>query len=426
MRLFFKFFIAPVASLIAWAALIYSATINGWFHSPVAPTNDAAAFTVAATRTIDNASKGNAALLVLENGKITGEHYVSAGTPVNQDTLFQVASLSKWVSAWGVMTLVDKGMLDLDVPVSRYLTRWQLPDSEFDNDGVTVRRLLSHTAGLTDGLGYGGFASLNEVQSIEASLTKAVDASPNADGRVLVGIEPGTAFKYSGGGYTLLQLLIEEVSGKSFEQYMQEAVFQPLGMHRTTYEQVDETTKNLAEFYDMEGDLAQHYRFAGLAPTSLYTSAGDMARFIQAHLDQGPNAPIGRHSLKAETVAMMRVPHATSFGADIWGLGAMLFAPTPNGDFIIGHDGKNEPAINTSARLNPENGDGFILLETGNELLATETAGEWTFLQTGQLDLLMFTVAKDTMVQIILAGWLIIIFFSLGLGCRSWRNRHSK
>lgn len=423
MRLFFKFFIIPVASIAAWAALIYSATINGWFHSPIAPKDDAAAFTIAATKTMDNTSKGNAALLVIENGKIAGEHYISVGAPVNQDTLFQVASLSKWVSAWGVMTLVDKGMLDLDTPVSRYLTRWRLPNSTFNNDGVTVRRLLSHTAGLTDGLGYGGFASLSEVQSIEASLTKAVDASPNANGSVLVGLEPGTAFKYSGGGYTLLQLLIEEVSGKSFEQYMQEAVFQPLGMYRTTYENIDEMTENLAAFYDTEGGFAQHYRFAGLAPTSLYTSAGDMARFITAHFDQGPSAPIGRHSLRPETVAMMRTPHATSFGTDIWGLGAMLFAPTSNGDFIIGHDGKNEPAINTSARLNPENGDGFIMLETGNELLATETAGEWTFLQTGQLDLLMFTIVKDTMVQAILAGWLAIIFASLGLGFRTWRNR---
>jgi CubicO group peptidase (beta-lactamase class C family) len=69
-----------------------------------------------------------------------------------------MASISKWVTSWGVMALVRQGRLGLDVPVSLYLTRWQLPPSEFDNDGVTVRRLFTHMAGLIDGLGYLGFA----------------------------------------------------------------------------------------------------------------------------------------------------------------------------------------------------------------------------------------------------------------------------
>jgi CubicO group peptidase (beta-lactamase class C family) len=86
------------------------------------------------------------------------------------------------------MTLVEDGRLDLDTPVQTYLTRWSLPESEFGNDGVTVRRLLSHTAGLTDGLGYAGFAPGIEVQALTDSLTRAADASPGADGRVLVGV----------------------------------------------------------------------------------------------------------------------------------------------------------------------------------------------------------------------------------------------
>ncbi len=421
MRIFFKFIIFPIACMTLWGFLVHSAVSNVWFHTPIAPEGNSTAFTQEAIKIIEDQSNGNAAFILLENGKVVGEHYSSKGTPVDQNTLFQVASLSKWVSAWGVMALVDQGKLDLDTPVSKYLTRWQLPKTEFNNDGVTVRRLLSHTAGLTDGLGYGGYKSIADVQTIEASLTQAIDASPGADGRVRVGIEPGTEFKYSGGGYTLLQLLIEEVTGTSFETHMQKAVFEPLEMHRSTYVKIDNTTENLAEFYDADGQLAQHYRFTGLAPTSLYTTAADMTRFIQAHLES--SAPVGAGSLRPDTVSMMRQPHASTLGAEVWGLGAILYAPTEQGEFIIGHDGKNEPAINAAARLNPTTGDAIIILETGNELLATEIAGEWTIIQTGKLGLLLFSAASGNMLKTILSGWLFIILVTISLAWRSRRKR---
>ena len=118
------------------------------------------------------------------------------------------------MTAWGVMVLVENGEIDLDRPVSEYLTRWQLPDSDFDHSGVTVRRLLSHIAGLSDGLGYDGFDRPEDVQSTEDSLTRARDASPGNAGVVILGSEPGSEWNYSGGGYTILQLLIEEVSGQ--------------------------------------------------------------------------------------------------------------------------------------------------------------------------------------------------------------------
>jgi CubicO group peptidase (beta-lactamase class C family) len=102
------------------------------------------------------------------------------------------------------MKLVELGKIDLDTPVSQYLKRWQLPPSEFDNEQVTVRRLLSHTAGLTDGLGYGGFEIRDSVQSLEESLTKAKDADEGISGEVRVGIEPNSTWKYSGGGFTNL------------------------------------------------------------------------------------------------------------------------------------------------------------------------------------------------------------------------------
>ena len=371
---------------------------------------------------IDRTRRGNVAFVLIEDGQVFDEHFTSAGQPVDRDTLFQVASMSKWITAWGVMTLVEAGTLDLDAPVSTYLTRWSLPKTEFDNGGVTVRRLLSHTAGLTDGLGYGGFAPGQPVQPLVASLTRAADASPGADGAVRVGIEPGSAFEYSGGGYTLLQLIIEEVSGQSFSDYMRSAVFVPLGMTRSTYSLEDASTTNVAEFYDVDGTPAIHYRFTSLAATSLYTSAADVTRFIQAHAIGSSGEPAGRGVLAPKTLEEMRRPHASQLGADIWGLGTMLYAGNNAGGFVIGHDGNNDPAINTAARLDPATGNAVVVLETGNRLLATTMAGEWLFWRTGNVDFLTLTIEAGSLLRVLAAGWIAILLAASIVG---WRSRRA-
>ena len=118
----------------------------------------------------------------------------------------------------------------------------------------------------------------------------------------------------------------------------------------------------------------------------------------------------------------MRQPHATQYGIEIWGLGTMLFAPNNRGDFIIGHDGSNEPAINTAARLDPDTGDGIIILETGDKLLATRLASEWVFWHTGSIDFLMFTFELGTMITILAAGSAVIVLAGLFAGLRRWRR----
>jgi CubicO group peptidase (beta-lactamase class C family) len=404
---------AIVAAL--WAGLVIAATLQGWFRPSLVTPGDDAAFAAAAIAMLEEENAGNVAYRLLRDGSVVGEHYLSIGDAVDQDTLFQVASLSKWLTAWGVMTLVEAGRLDLDAPVDDYLERWSLPESGFDNGKVTARRLLSHTAGLVDGLGYAGFPPGAEVQDLVQSLTQAADASPGALGSTRVGIEPGTAWEYSGGGFTLLQLLIEEISGRSFEDYMHSAVFQPLGMSRTTFTPDLEATDNIATFYDVDGSVATHFRFTALAAASLYTSAADLTRFLQAHIPGESGESIGRGVLSAESLELMRSPHGSQFGADIWGLGTMLFAEDASGHYVIGHDGSNEPAINTTARINPATGDGIIVLETGSRLLATRLAGEWVFWLTGVLDLLMITMATGRMINVIVVGWLVMLVLALGV-----------
>ncbi len=407
------YILGAVLLMLLWAGVVFVGTVDGWFHKPIAKQNSFQSFVTAIETEIDRQFVGNFAMATFKNGTVEYEKFHSVGKSVDRNTVFQVSSLSKWISAFGIMKLVEEGKLDLDTPVSKYLTRWELPPSEFNNEEVNVRRLLSHTAGLTDGLGYSGFEKGTPVPSVEQSLTKAPDADEGVSGAVSVGIKPGSEFKYSGGGYTLLQLLVEEVSNQSFDSYMKESVFEPLGMIHSTYVWDDSSSYSLAEFYNGDSTRSKHYRYTSLAATSLYTSLSDLELFFQAHLEGKNGEPIGRNVVKPETVKMMRAPQAQSMGVDIWGLGTVLYATTDNGDFIVGHDGKSTPPINTAVRLNPETGDGIIILETGNPAVATKLASEWVFWKTGKVDIFLFSMLGDGLLWTIGIGWAVIIFIAI-------------
>ncbi len=415
--------LAMLATAIIWVALVLTATLEGWGRTPLAPAGDTAAFLAAARERIDAARPGNLVLRLIESGIVEAEYAMSIGTPVDAESVFQVASLSKWITAVAVMNLVEAGRIELDAPVSQYLTRWQLPESEFDNSGVTVRRLLSHTAGLTDGLGYGGFAPGEPVQPLTASLTHAVDASPGADGRVRVGRPPGSQWQYSGGGYALLTLLIEEVTGGTFEDYVRKTVFDPLGMRRSSFDSDIAAQWGVVDFYDTSGSPAIHYRFAAPAAAGLYTTVADMTAFL-ALFDSQRRSDAASTVLSETTIAAMQAPQAHQFGAAIWGLGTILYAPNNAGGFVIGHDGSNTPAINTAVRFNPANGDAIIVLETGSPLIATQLASEWVFWQTGNVDLFDVITATEHMLLLTAAGLIVILVAGLVALWRVWRLKH--
>jgi CubicO group peptidase (beta-lactamase class C family) len=417
MKTVFRVGSATLALLVLWSVVVLVGTSEGWWKRTLAPRGDTARFMDAAAKLVGSSNAGNAVFAVIENGSVHSVHAVSVGEAVDVNTVFQTASLSKWITAWGVIALVEQRKLDLDAPVSTYLTRWKLPESKFDNNKVTVRRLLSHTAGLTDGLGYAGFEPGAAVQSLEESLRRPADVSPGASGVVEVGYDPGTEWRYSGASYAILQLLIEEVSGESFEAFMQRVIFRPLGMVRSSYRWLPSDGSILATFYDADSKPATHYRFSAVAASSLYTSVSDLTRFVQAHLPGKNGEPIGRGVLAPATINEMWRPHGSKFGEDIWGLGTILYAKNNKGGFVVGHDGNNEPAINTAARFNPATGNGIVILETGKPLLATQLAGEWVFWETGNVDFLAFTIAMPALLRLIGLGSLVIV---LAVPTTSW------
>ncbi|HET7294347.1 MAG TPA: serine hydrolase domain-containing protein, partial [Vicinamibacteria bacterium] len=142
-----------------------------------------------------------------EPARAYGEAVRESHVPMAPDTVFQAASLSKSVAAWGVLRLVETGLLSLDEAVVHRLTRWRWPPSPFDDSGVTARRLLSHTAGFSVH-GYPGLSPETALPSLEESLS----GNNGGAGSVQLVQAPGSRFLYSGGGYTLLQLLVEEVA----------------------------------------------------------------------------------------------------------------------------------------------------------------------------------------------------------------------
>lgn len=403
-----------VSFAAAWSLVVMHGTLHGWGERPLAPRGDVDAFLAAAIELIEAQPRGNVALRLVQGGRIVGEHYASVGTPVDAHTRFQVASLSKWVTAVGVLALADAGRVDLDAPVSRYLSRWAPPPGAFDPDAVTVRRLLSHTAGLTDGLGYQGFAPGEPAQSLEASLRQAADAMPGADGRARVGVRPGSEWRYSGAGYAVLQMLIEAVTALPFETYMQQAVFAPLGMTRSTFDFDRAVTEpGLADFFDLTGRRATHYRFAAPSAAGLYTTVADLTRFVRAH---DPGAP---RVMSAAMLQAMRTPQASLVGLPIWGLGVMLYAPNQAGGHVIGHDGHNAPAIHTSVRVDPDTGDAIILLATGRDGLVARLGTDWVLWQTGRVDITALQHRLRPTALAIVAGWAVIVLAALLL---AWRR----
>ena len=421
MNRFIKYTIAALILIICWGIIVFNGLLNGWWHSPITNSKDTEAFITAVKETAKKEFAGNFAMAIMKDGKVDREIFMSHNKPVDRNTIFQVSSLSKFVTAAGIMKLIELGKIDLDTPVNNYLKRWQLPPGEFDNEQVTVRRLLSHTAGLTDGLGYNGFENRDSVQTIESSLTKAKDADEGISGEVRVGIEPNSAWKYSGGGFTLLQLIVEETSGQSFNEFMTSNIFTPLNMNSSTYILNDSLNSRLCEFYNADKTTAPHYYYTSLAATSLYTSLADLEIFFQIFLKGKNGEPIGRGQLKPETLKLIREGHWDVMGEKIYGLGSMLYIDIENNEDIFGHDGKSTPPINTAIRINPVNGDGIIVLETGNPDLATRIAGDWVYLQTGKTDTLLFSMLLGKTIKIALAGILLIILFLIVVA--RWRKK---
>ena len=170
----------------------------------------------------------------LDYVEVHGVKSRDSGEPVSAHTLFQAASLTKGVSAMGVVSLAQDEVVSLDADVDDYLTSWQVPENAYQAvEKVTLRRLLSHTAGTT----VHGFRGYRYTEAWP-TLVQILNGEPPANSPpVVVERVPGSAFSYSGGGYEIADLVVRDVTGSTFAEFIGDRVLDPLGMSESTFEQ---------------------------------------------------------------------------------------------------------------------------------------------------------------------------------------------
>lgn len=375
-------------AIVLWTLTVIAAVLAEafWLGPKAIPRGGFPAIEKRLVQTLADAERdrrlGSAALVLIHRGRVATIRGFGTGNAEKraavdpERTLYQLASVSKAVTAWGVMKLVQDGKVGLDEPVLRYMKRWRFPGSSAHREKVTVRHLLSHTAGLDDGLGYGGFGPGEPIQTLEESLTLTKDSTVGQPRAVTVDREPGQAMAYSGGGYTVLQLLVEEVTQRPFAEYMKAEVLQPLGMTTASFEFDSVAAQDLATSFDREGKTHPPRRYTATAAVSLYASARDVAQFALAFVRENP-------VLRKETFAEMLQPQAGTGGT--WALGHTLFVDNGAGGHVVGHDGGTYPAWGAVMRVNPATGNGVVLLVTGARLSISRLGDEWIYWETGRV-----------------------------------------
>jgi CubicO group peptidase (beta-lactamase class C family) len=225
---------------------------------------------------------------VFEGGRVAwargwGEAEAGSGTPVDTATLFQAASISKPVAAVGALRMVEAGQLGLDEDVNRRLRSWRIPESRLTaTEKVTLRRLLSHSAGTTVH-GFPGYVSTARVPTLVQLLN---GRAPANTAPVRVDLLPGTRMRYSGGGTSVVQLLMTDVARKPFPDLMAELVLGPTGMRHSTYAQPlpADRRPRAATAHDRAGAplAGRFHTYPEQAAAGLWTTPSDLARFAIA------------------------------------------------------------------------------------------------------------------------------------------------
>lgn len=275
------------------------------------------------------------------------------GAPVTPETLFQAGSISKPVAATAALQLVQQGKLDLDADVNGVLKSWKVPQNKFTaTRKVTLRGLVTHTAGLTVH-GFPGYASGEAVPS----LTQVLDgAKPANTAAIRVDTVPGTKWRYSGGGYTVMQQMLIDRTGRDFPGLLQQMVLAPAGMTRSTYQQPlpPQRRAEAATPYDRFGEAVPGgaHTYPEMAAAGLWTTPSDLARWAIAIQNAYAAKP---GSLLSQSMAQQMLKRG---GKGDYGLGPALGGGNTKPWF--GHGGVDEGFVaNLTAYYK---GDGVVIM----------------------------------------------------------------
>jgi CubicO group peptidase (beta-lactamase class C family) len=302
-------------------------------------------------------------LAIIQGGKIVtakGYGVAEKGSqiPVTTSTLFQAGSISKPVSALGALLLVEEGRLALDEDVNTRLVSWKVPENEFTRERkVTLRGLISHTAGLTVH-GFPGYPADGAVPTLVQVLDgeKPANTAP-----IRVNILPGSKWRYSGGGYTIMQQMVVDVTGKSFPQFMRESVLGPLGMEESSFVQPPPAGKAkltaTGSYRDRTLVAGKWHIYPEMAAAGLWTTPSDLARFAI-----GVQEALAGKSDRTLTKAMARQmlteeKNAYGLGVGLQGGGSTL---------RFGHGGRDE-GFDAQLVAYAETGQGAAIMINAND-----------------------------------------------------------
>lgn len=333
---------------------------------------------------------------------------LETGRKMTVDTPCRVESISKSLTAWGVMKLIERGKLDPDKPIKHYLKSWEFPKSRFSEDKVTAKLLLSQSAGMplgTIGVRYdpqGKRPSLRESLSKEAVLMQ----------------EPGLAFSYSNTGFNLLELLVEEVTRRDFAEYMRDEVLLPLGMENSSFTWREDFRPPVPSGYDGKGDPIPVYVYPEKAAGGLFSTAPDIAAFIAAGMKAG--SPEGNKVLSPRSIGelytpMVKIPGFYGLAFDSYGLGHFIEFLS-DGKKAVSHGGQGSGWM-THFHSVPETGDGIVIL--------TNSQRSWPFfarILSDWADRFGYSpVGMGVMVRAEAALWGTIVLTLVGLSLWLWR-----
>tara|TARA_R110001632_G_scaffold64960_16_gene154275 strand:- start:146 stop:1669 length:1524 start_codon:yes stop_codon:yes gene_type:complete len=302
-------------------------------------------------------------IAVINNGKIewTKSYGIvdkESKSPVTEKTLFQSASISKPVTAYGALMLVEQNKVVLDKDINTFLKSWKVAENEFTKEKkVTIKNLLNHSAGITVH-GFWGYSPDLPVPTLVEVLN---GIPPSNSSPTVVDKVPEESFRYSGGGYNIVQQMMIDVEEKSFPEIMNELVLLPLGMNNSTYNQPlsNEQLTMAATGYLPDGSMVKGKRhtYPEMAPAGLWTTAEDLAKFainIQETLKDNSNKGLS----KDMTTKML-----TPFVEESVGLG--IFLNKMGDEIYFGHGGWNE-GFSSELIANKNKGYGVVVLTNSN------------------------------------------------------------
>ncbi|OPY68676.1 MAG: Penicillin-binding protein 4* [Syntrophorhabdaceae bacterium PtaU1.Bin034] len=267
-------------------------------------------------------------IALINNGQIEwargfGVAGSGGAVPVTADSVFQAASISKTFAAAAVMLMDQSDLIDVDHEVNSYLTSWKIPDNQYTaSQKVLVRHLLSHTGGTT----VSGFTGYRYDESVPA-LLQILDGLPPANSQAIrVEAVPGSRWNYSGGGTEILHLLVQEVSGMTYRQYLNDYILRPLNMMSSDPLQplLGPLLSRAVSGHDAYGTTypGRWYTYPELGAAGLWTTPSDLARFALSI----QSSALGRtgNLLSPQTVNTMLTSQTSIDGEMNQGLGFML------------------------------------------------------------------------------------------------------